>query len=120
MIDVITAGPAAPASSYLPYIVGIMVALLGGGGLAALLKTGREGSKIVVDAAAGAVVIQSGVMTDLRKQLDDAQAQITAMRGQLTDLTSFREENRQLRGRQAQLEQENTALSLRVTELERA
>jgi hypothetical protein len=120
MTGILTAAAPSPGGSYLPYVVGIIVALLGGGGLAALLKTGREGSRIVVDAAQGAVVVQSGVIGDLRDQLIDAQRQITEMRGHLTELGLLREENRMLRGRQAQLEQENAALSKRVAELERA
>lgn len=118
-MTVLAAAPGG-AGSYLPYVVGIIIALLGGGGLAALLRSGREGSKIVVDAAQGAVIVQSGVMNDLRKQLTDAQGQIAELRSHMTELNVLREENRSLRGRQAQLEAENEALTKRVTELERA
>lgn len=119
MTDTLAAAPGS-AGSYLPYVVGIIVALLGGGGLAALLRSGSEGSKIVVDAAQGAVIVQSGVIGTLERQLKDAQDQIAELRAHMTELNSLREENRSLRGRQAQLEQENTALSRRVAELERA
>lgn len=107
-----------PLGSYLPYAVGIIVALLGGGGLAALIRSGREGSKIVVDAAQGAVVVQSRVIADLQTQLKEAQARIAEMTIHLGELDKLREENRQLRERQGRVEQENAALSVRVRELE--
>lgn len=53
-------------------VIGLIVAgLFGGGGIAAIYKMRGEGAKIVVDAAQGAVVVQSGVITDLTKQISD-------------------------------------------------
>lgn len=100
------------AASWLPYAVGVIIALGGGGGLAALLRSGREGSRIVVDAAQGAVIVQSGVITDLRGQID-------GLRVQLTEITTLRGRVRELEHENELLRTENTALSARVRELER-
>lgn len=110
MTGILTSAHTAPGGSYLPYVVGVIVALLGGGGLATLLKTGSEGSKIVVDAAQGAVVVQAGVMNTLNAHLAEAQREIAEMRL----------ENAALRASQDRLERENAALARRVAELERA
>lgn len=50
--------------------VAITVAIFGGGGLAALLRLRGETSRVVVDAAEGAVVVQSSVIRDLREQIE--------------------------------------------------
>jgi len=47
--------------------------LVGSGGIAAsaaiFIKTPKEANKLVIDAAQGAVVVQSGVIKDLREEL---------------------------------------------------
>jgi tetrahydromethanopterin S-methyltransferase subunit G len=54
-------------------IVGIAIAILGAGGIAAILKAPKENARIIVDAAQGAVVVQSGVLQDVQRRLDDVE-----------------------------------------------
>lgn len=109
---------AAQSAGWLPYVVGVIVALLGGGGLAALLKSGREGSRIVVDAAQGAVIVQSSVMRGLREELDAAKAEIAALRASFTEITQLRGRVRDLEHDNELLRAENTRLTSRVRDLE--
>ena len=55
-------------------LVLILSALIGGGGFAggivALVKMRPETTRIVVDAAEGAVVVQKGVISELRAEID--------------------------------------------------
>ena len=106
------------AAGYLPYVGGILIALFGGGGVAALIKVRQGGPNVIVSAAQGAVIVQAGVIDDLQDQLADAREQIKELRGHIADLSELRKENRRLRARQAVLESENAALERRVRELE--
>lgn len=99
-------------ASWLPYVVGVIIALGGGGGLTALVLSGRQGSRIVVDAAQGAVVVQSGVITDLR-------AQIAELRAQLAEISTLRGQVRELEHENELLRAQNARMSARVQELER-
>jgi chromosome segregation ATPase len=62
-----------------------ILAALGSTGLAgavvALLKLRPESTHILVNAAQGAVIVQTGVIDDLREQLIDTKAEITTLRG---------------------------------------
>lgn len=112
--------PAAAApSGWLPWTVAGVAAILGGGGVTALLRSGKEGSRILVDAAQGAVVVQSGVITTLREDLQSAHAEIAELRAHMAEISGLRgkisgleQENEQLRG-------ENEQLRERVRRLER-
>jgi outer membrane murein-binding lipoprotein Lpp len=110
----------AVATGWLPYAVGIIIAIFGGGGFAALMKARPEGSKIVVDAAQGAVIVQSGVISDLRHQLQDTQDQLSEMRHHFAEQEKLRTENDALRARVASLENDNARLTQRVADLEQA
>lgn len=110
--------PVAGASSWLPYAVPVIVALASGGGLAALLKSRPEGTKILVDAAQGLVVVQTGVITDLRTSLARAEAQIDELRSHVSEMSTLRTENDRLNRRVDELERENSRLKARVSELE--
>ena len=117
---------------WLPGVVGIIIALFGGGGVAALIKSRPEGSKILIDAAAGVVVVQTSVITELRSQLDEsrvqissqyeilkkAQEQIDELRGHIAEMSILRSENDLLKVRVSDLELENGRLLGRVAELE--
>jgi predicted nuclease with TOPRIM domain len=123
---------ASDPQSWLPAIIGLIVAVLGGGGVAALIRAKPEGSKILIDAAAGVVVVQTGVITDLReqleesrsrsdsqeKQLKEAQGQIDELRRHVTEMSTLRVENDQLKSRVSHLEVDNQRLRERVAELE--
>lgn len=64
-------------------VVGIIVAVFGGGGLAALLRLRGESAKIVVDASAGAVVLQSTVITDLRTEVTELRKEVEEVKATL-------------------------------------
>jgi hypothetical protein len=104
--------------NWLPTAIGLVVAILGGGGVAALIRAKPEGSKILIDAAAGVVVVQTGVISDLRKQLEEARAEIDELRQHVDAMSPLRIENDRLKIRVEHLEFENTQLRKRVAELE--
>lgn len=81
-------------AGWLPWVVAGIAAILGGGGVTALLRSRPERARIIVDAAEGAVVVQTGVLANLREELRAAHAEIAELRG----------ENEQLRGRVRRLE----------------
>lgn len=146
MIPALAAGSGA-LGSWLPAVIGGIASLLTGGGLVALFKARPEGSKILVDTAQGAVIVQTGVMTSLReslksaedkndateKRLSGALREIADLRSHITEVNELRgkvrtlehdneqlaSENARLRARQSQLELENEDLAGRVAELER-
>lgn len=121
-----TSGGGGPdAGSWIPVLVGLLTAVAGGGGITALILSGRTGSKILVDAAQGAVVVQTGVIDDLREQLADARKEIAELRGHMAEVSALRrklavaeQDNAVLKDRQRQLEQENEELRARVSRLE--
>ncbi len=82
------ASVAGQATNWLPVVVGLIVAVLGGGGLVALFRARPEGSKILVDAAQGAVIVQSGVIDSLRADLNAARAEIITHRPKPVSTTS--------------------------------
>ncbi len=115
----ITATSGAGFGTALPYIVGaILAAATGGGGYAVLRNSGREGSKIIVDAAQGAVIVQSGVIKDLNDQLDEQREQIRELRGHITEVTELRAKVGLLETANKVLRREKNALERRVTEIE--
>ena len=132
MIWVSSAAGLPEAQSWLPAVVGLVIAIVGGGGVASLIKSRPEGSKILVDAAGGVVVLQTGVITDLRNQLEEArsrsdrqdlalkeaQGQIEELRKHVTEMSSLRVENDRLKVRVTEQETEIQQLRIRVDELE--
>lgn len=124
---------AAEAPNWIPTIVAAILAILTGGGLVAFFRARPEGSKILVDAAQGAVIVQTSVITELRRELEqrgtemDDLAQrvagLASMQARIRELEHDNEiltaENTVLRSRQSMLERENVALNNRVAELER-
>lgn len=126
------ASSAYSSQSWLPAAVGVIVAIFGGGGVAALIKSRPEGSKILIDAAAGIVVVQTGVITSLRDQIEksqrqsdlqasqlkEAQTQIEELRSHIMEMTALRVENDQLKVRLSEQEVKIQHLRARVAELE--
>jgi cell division protein FtsB len=92
-------------------VVPIILALLGSGAVVAFFRARPEGSKIIVDAAQGAVIVQGNVMADLRKQLDDSAQEIRELR-------SIAREVDDLRGHVRRLEHDNEVLAARNDKLE--
>jgi hypothetical protein len=117
---------AAEAPNWIPTI-------LTGGGLVAFFRARPEGSKILVDAAQGAVIIQTSVITELRAELAQRGTEIDELRANLAGFTSMQSrirelehdneiltaENTVLRNRQSMLERENVTLNNRVADLEK-
>lgn len=113
-------------------VTSVVVVLLGGGfitGLVALLKFKPEKDAIVVSAAQGAVVVQSGVIDALQEELDRARADLSALREDFdamrrelnstrTELNDVRAERDGLRQELEEVKRENTALKARVQTLE--
>ena len=131
-------------------VIGLLVALLGAGGVTgavvALFKARPEAGQISVSAAQGAVIVQTGVIEELRQARVDDRAeverlreqlkterdrgdrcedQIDQLRGHLQELGNLRRRvgqlEQQLEGKTAQLEEadaENTRLRTRVEHLE--
>jgi chromosome segregation ATPase len=103
-------------------VVAIVVAIFGGGGLVALLRLGAERSNIVVTAAQGAVIVQSGVIDDLQDQLADLRAGLAEVR-QRAEAAEQRAAAAEARARAAELERDALLRALddykdRVTHLE--
>lgn len=65
----------------------VIVALLGGTGIAGffttLLKWKPEATSVLIDAAEGAVIVQSGVIEDLNHQLKALRAQVTLLQDEV-------------------------------------
>ncbi|HEX2578682.1 MAG TPA: hypothetical protein VHK88_20225 [Aquihabitans sp.] len=72
-----------------PTMLTTILAVLGGGGLltafAVWRKAGPESSQILVDAASGVVLIQKGVIDDLRADMDVRDRRIDAIEAALVD-----------------------------------
>lgn len=124
-------------------IVGIILALIGGGGIAAWVKMRPEAGQIVVKAAEKVVIIQSDEITRLtnqvvsfRSELDEAMTRMRALANELHDalrmvvnleeqvgelraeLKKTRAERDALAAVKAELEEKVTRLEARVQELE--
>lgn len=103
--------------NWLSVLIAAIVGIFGGGGIAALLKARPEGSKILVDAAQGAVIVQSSVMNDLREEIarlvsqnEKHQSQIEKQEAEITELRSHMAEMNNLRGLVRDLEHQNEIL----------
>lgn len=103
-------------------VVQVLVAILGSGGvigaIVAIMKVRPEAGQIAVDAANGAIVVQTGVIDTLRKEnqllrerMEDLESKV-ALLGDLQDRVKGLEDERR------KLKAENTRLRGRVTHLE--
>lgn len=82
--------------------VSLIVGVFGGGSLVALLRVSADRGKVVIEAAQGAVIVQSSIIEGLREELDRLKAESERQR---TELTSLRRENAVQAKRLAALEQ---------------
>lgn len=108
----------------------VLAALVGAGGLAgsllAFLRLKPERESIIVTAAQGAVVIQSGVLDDLADELRRTQEQFAELesdlRGEMArmndELNRVTEERDQLAGENASLKSRADVQQRRIDELE--
>lgn len=111
---VAVAGTSPPGGSYLPYMVAVIGILLGGGGLTTLFRSRGEGSKLLVDAAQGAVVVQTAVMQSLRMELGEARSEIAQLRADLAAANRADRDMRELQHDQEMTQAANTRLEGRV------
>jgi len=96
------------------WVVTVILAVLStgvGGALVAFLRLRKEGPKIIVEAAQGAVVVQSGVIDDLREQID-------SLRTRLSEADALQRRVRELERREEELTVENTRLRSQVSNLQ--
>lgn len=119
------ADTASQTTNWLPAIAALIAVVLGGGGITALVKSRPEGSKILIDSATDVVVVQKGLITDLRDRLEHAEgaleialAEIHELRGHVAEMSALRMENDHLKARVTDQEYEIRRLRNRVTELE--
>lgn len=112
----------------------ILVSALGG--LAALIAAGvawrkvlPEKDSIVVNAAQGALIVQSGVLEDLRAELERTSGRIDELEGKLTEtrkessalretIRGLEQDNARLTSANERLDRDNVGLRARVAELE--
>ncbi len=64
-------------TTVLSILVSLIIGLFGGGSLVALLKVKVDKNQIVISAAQGAVIIQSGVIDDLQEELSRIKVNLT-------------------------------------------
>ena len=129
MLSFIAANASSPvvtffADNWLSVLIAVIVAVFGSGGVVALIRSRGEGSKILVDAAQGAVVVQSGVIDSLQEEIDrlkqlhaDQQAEISELRSHLAEVNSLRSRVRDLEQKNELLEAENTRLRSELNHL---
>lgn len=65
--------------NWTPLIAAAIAGIFGGGGLAALWKIRPESGRISVNAAEGAVIVQTGVISALREELTRATERIAIL-----------------------------------------
>jgi hypothetical protein len=104
-------------------VTSVIVALVGGGfvtGFVALLKFKPEKDAIVVTAAQGALVVQTGVMDALQEELDRARADSSALRAEIAAVRKeFAAEVARIRVELDTMRGERDSYRDRVRELER-
>ena len=113
------AAASAAGTDWLPVIVPAVLTFVFGGGLVAMRRGRDEGSKLIVDAAQGAVVVQAGVIDRLEKELAEALREIEDLRKSFAELIALRGRVRELEQENESLRSQNAALAARVQELER-
>jgi hypothetical protein len=100
--------------NWLTLVVAAVIGLFGAGGLNALLKSRKEGTKILVDAAQGAVIVQTTVIDSLREELkiqkDESEKESSELRAEIAELRTHMAEINSLRVRVRDLEYQNEEL----------
>lgn len=73
-------------SPVLYVVVSVIVGVAGGGGLAQLIRVSSDRSRVMVDAAQGAVIVQTSVITDLREEINRLRQDNAEMKARLSAL----------------------------------
>lgn len=126
MIVLAAASPAARTA-----VTAIVTGLLSGGlvtAVVALFRVNADRGKVVIETAQGAVIVQTGVMDELRKELHRLQeavsernAEVDRLRAEVVELRSGRDaELAQLRAEVARLRAEGAVTATRVSRVEQA
>lgn len=95
----------------------LLVGLFGGGTLVALLRVTADRGKVVIEAAQGAVIVQTGVIEALQEELSRLKAARAVDR---EERAADREEIARLQTEVARLRMESAAVSTRVGRVERS
>jgi len=69
-------------STVVTSLVALVIGLGGGGGLVALFKVSADRGKIVVEAAQGAVIVQTSVIRDMQANQDRMQHDMDSLRAE--------------------------------------
>lgn len=115
-------------ANWLNVIIAVILVVGGSGGIVAWFRLRSQNSKILVDAAQGAVVVQTTVIDNLRQELETQKrrateseatlsAEIAELRTHLAELNSLRTRVRELEHQNEILKAENTMLQSQVKAL---
>jgi outer membrane murein-binding lipoprotein Lpp len=104
--------------AWIPIISGLILAVLGGGGIAALIRAKPETNKLIIDAAQGAVLIQTGVLDEMKAQNAELKTQITELKAQVQELTQIQKQITYLEGINHAIVKENDILKTRIDQLD--
>lgn len=117
-------------ANWLNVLIAVILVLGSGGGIVSYFKLRSQTSKILVDAAQGAVVVQSSVIKDLRAELAEQReksdqenaelrSEVAELRTHLAELNSLRTRVRDLETQNETLKAENVVLQSQVRALSR-
>jgi hypothetical protein len=67
-------------------VVALLVGVFGGGTIVALLRVNADKGKVVIEAAQGAVIVQTSVIDDLQAELQRVKGELAALRVENADL----------------------------------
>lgn len=119
-------------SPWVTLVVTVIAGACSGGGIVAAFRVKADRGKVVIETAQGAVIVQTGVMEELRKELtrlqseiaelrDERDAEVTRLRAEVAALRAGRDaEVAELRAEVARLRTEGAVTATRVTKVEQA
>lgn len=114
----ILAGGNAAGSGWLAIVVPVLAVLVGGGGLVAYLRLRKESPNIVVQAAQGAVIVQSGVIESLQEEIRSLRGQVRDLERRDTEAAQLHARVRELEHREEELNAQNSSLRSQVADLQ--
>lgn len=97
------------ASPLVSAVVALIVGLFGGGSMVALLRVGADKNKVVIEAAQGAVIVQTSVIDELQEARAGDREELARMKAALVEL----------RGQLAQEIEQNALMRRRLAVVER-